>query len=294
MDNNVRSYTPQTRKSQSYSAAVRDDNDVANSYPTRQDHPLLALGETIYSTTSSINVGTAPNHEDVLFYEPSGDGPITWQDAAGCENRGIFILPSMVRERLIHHFCSKTVEHLYETLRNSSRMAQAPEEEVAALVDTLMMIQYFRTHLIDEEDYWSLLMDKVERTLLLALDKDQKDALEPLYTMLLSSILHVHFSQSLKHASVHQEETRKIPDPSVLKTCLVCNTDIETDFDGHLVSNMSYTCLADECYDINTQSREIYTSWSTFWEHQVGSGHMLCPGINKWNEEADVITEAHN
>ncbi|KAK6447191.1 hypothetical protein FP744_10003441 [Trichoderma asperellum] len=301
MDNNVRNYTLQTRKSQSYSATVRDDNDVAYydvayNYPTRQDHPLLALGETVHSTTSSINVGTAPNHEDVFFYEPSGEGPITWQDAAGCENRGIFILPSRLKERLIHHFCSKTVERLYETLRNSSRMAHVSEEEVAALVDTLMMIQYFRTHQSDKEDYWSLLMDKAERTLLLALeyDKDQKDALEPLYTMLLSSILHVHFPQSLKHASVHQEETRKIPDPSVLQTCLVCNTDIETDYEGHIVSNIAYACLADECYDINTQSREIYPSWSTFWEHQVESGHILCPEINKWNEEVDVITEAHN
>lgn len=222
--------------------------------------------------------------------EPSGDAPISWQDAAASESRGMFVLPMVVRKRLSRHFCSKTVERLHETLRSSSRMTQVSEEEAAVSTDTLMMIQYFRTHLADQEDFWGLLIDKAERALLLCLgyDEDQEDELEPIYNILLSSILHVHFPQSLKHASVHQDEARKTLDPSILKTCLACNEHIEVGFEGQIVSNRSYVCLADECYDKNTQSRNRYTNWSMFWDHQIKSGHILCPEINEGNEKVNA------
>lgn len=253
----------------------------------------------ILNAISLPNFGTcaeiALRHEDVLFYQPSGDGPIAWQDAAGCENGGMFILPVVVRERLRQHFCGMTVEHLQTTLRDSSGAKVAKEEE-AVLIDTLMMMQYFKTHLAAEQDYWSLLMDKAERALLLALgyDEDQDEALEPLYETLLSAILHVHFPESLKHASVYQEEDDKSPDSSKVETCLVCNIPIETDCEKQPIINKGYTCLADECYDNKAQCRKTYTNWKMFWDHQVQSGHLLCPEINEGNEDTEVNAEAHH
>lgn len=226
----------------------------------------------------STSANEESTHEDVLFYQPSDDGTIAWQDAAGCESGGVFILPAIVRQRLRQHFCDVTAEHLQETLRGSSG-AKVAEEEEAVLIDTLMMIQYFKTHLATEEDYWSLLMDKAERALLLALgyDEDQNEALESLYKMLSSSILHVHFSESLKRASVYHEETDKSLVASLFETCLVCSSPIETDDKKRPIINKGYTCLADECYDGKAQGRKVYANWKTFWDHQVHSGHLLCP-----------------
>ncbi|KAM0518927.1 hypothetical protein ACHAPE_003917 [Trichoderma viride] len=228
-----------------------------------------------------------PKHEDVLFYQPSDDGPIAWQDAAGCEDGGMFILPPVVRQRLRQHFCDMTAEHLQETLRGSSGAKVAQEE--AVLIDTLMMIEYFKTHLVAQEDYWSLLMDKAERALLLALgyDEDQDEALESLYKTLSSSILHVHFSESLKRASVYQEEADKSLDTWPFETCLVCSTPIETDDKKKPIVNKGYACLADECYDDKAQCRKVYANWKTFWDHQVQSGRLLCPEIHKENEETE-------
>ncbi|UKZ61226.1 uncharacterized protein TrAtP1_002494 [Trichoderma atroviride] len=220
-------------------------------------------------------------HEDVLFYRPSRDGHISWQDAAGCEDGGMFVLPVVVRERLRQHFCGTTAKHLQKALRDSSG-ANVAEETAAVLIDTLMMIEYFKTHLANEEDYWNLIIDKAERALLLALGygENRDEALEPFYKTLLSSILHVHFPESLKHASVYQEEADRSLAASAFGTCLVCNMPIETDAKEQLIINKGYTCLADECYDGKAQCRKTYTSWKDFWDHQVQSGHLLCPEID--------------
>ncbi|KAL7966773.1 hypothetical protein HDV63DRAFT_159816 [Trichoderma sp. SZMC 28014] len=210
--------------------------------------------------------------------KPSGDLLICWQDAVNCENGGMFILPPVLRERLRQHFCDMTFEQLQKALRNSM-VAKVAEDEATVFIDTLMMIQYFKTHLAADEVYWSLIMDKAERVLLLALgySEDQEEALEPLHKTLLSAMLHVHFSESLKHASVYQEETDKSHASLAFETCLVCDTPLEADDKKQPIINKGYTCLADECYDIKAQRRKTYTSWKMFWDHQVQSGHLLCP-----------------
>jgi hypothetical protein len=223
---------------------------------------------------------------DAVSYEPC-DESLTWQDAAGCERRGMFILPNLMRERLSLHFCAKTAERLRKTLHNSSAAAQMTEEEAAAIIDTLMMIQYFKTHLATQQDYWDLLIGKAERALQLALGYDEhlEEALESMYEKLFSAIFHVHFAESLKHASVCRADTGESPDSSRLKTCLICNTLIETDRERQLATNKEFVCLADECYDNETQSRKRYTNWTKLWEHQVQSGHILCPKVdNKRNK----------
>ncbi|KAM0476154.1 hypothetical protein ACHAPX_006571 [Trichoderma viride] len=252
-----------------------------------QDARSWEIVDTQGRSNFDARADAALKHEDVLFYQPSGDGSIAWQDAAGCEDGGMFIIPLVVRQRLRQHFCDMTAEHLQETLRGSSGAKVA--EEAAVLTDNLMMIEYFKTHLATQEDYWSLLIGKAERAVLLALgyEEDQDEALESLYKILLSSIHHVHFSESLKRASVCQEEADTNLATSPLETCLVCGTPIETDDKKKPIINKGYTCLADECYDGTAQGRKTYSNWSTFWDHQVQSGHLLCPEIHKGNEDAE-------
>lgn len=218
-------------------------------------------------------------HEDVIFYGPSGDGPIAWQDAAGCEKDSMFILPAVVQKRLRQHFCGIIVKYLHETLRNSLGAVKVAKEERTVLINTLIIIQYFKIYLATQEDYRSLIINKAKRALLLALayNKDQDEALEPLYKSLLSSILHVHFSESLKHASISQEKADKSPATAAFKTCLVCNAPIKRDGKRQPIINKAYACLTDECYNKEAQGRKIYANWGVFWDHQVSSGHLLCP-----------------
>ncbi|AEO71963.1 uncharacterized protein THITE_2093465 [Thermothielavioides terrestris NRRL 8126] len=130
---------------------------------------------------------------------------------------------------------------------------------LAAVVDTLMMMQYFETRLAGERDSWHLLMDKAERSVLLRLgfDEDQDDLLTPLYEMLALSIAHVHFDEAVDAA---------------VKTCRVCDRD----FDGDAwpeSGNRAFVCWNDDCY-----GRGTFDTWDSFWDHQVKSGHQFCPG----------------
>ncbi|UKZ56274.1 hypothetical protein TrVGV298_010108 [Trichoderma virens] len=150
---------------------------AATNNAPEESSPFLNLGPADFNTWADVPW----QDKEATSYEPSRDGPITWEDVVGCEKSGMFVLPNVVRERLGQHFCGKTVERLQETLRNLSDAAKVAKQDVAVLTDTLMMIQYCKTHLATQEDYWSLVIGKAERAVLLALgyDQDREEALEP-------------------------------------------------------------------------------------------------------------------
>ncbi|UKZ82026.1 hypothetical protein TrVFT333_009808 [Trichoderma virens FT-333] len=157
---------------------------AATNNAPEESSPFINLGPVDFNARADLSWREADvpwQGKEATSYEPSRDGPITWEDVVGCEKNGMFVLPNVVRERLGQHFCGKTVERLQETLRNLSDAAKVAKQDVAVLTDTLMMIQYCKTHLATQEDYWSLVIGKAERAVLLALgyDQDREEALEP-------------------------------------------------------------------------------------------------------------------
>jgi hypothetical protein len=81
----------------------------------------------------------------------------------------------------------------------------------------------------------------------LGCDEDQEEALEPLSEMLLSSIVHVHFVEAPRHASVYKGDTGERPDSLRTKTCSMCNTPIGTVGDRKLDTGKGFICPTDEC-----------------------------------------------
>ncbi|ETS83529.1 hypothetical protein PFICI_05405 [Pestalotiopsis fici W106-1] len=209
-------------------------------------------------------------------------GAITWKHAARFEEQGLFVLPGGVQASLHKHFCPKTVGKMHESLRDLPPTKSVKSEEHPVLIDTLLMIQYFKTHLADQEDYWNLVIGKAERTVLLALglDENQEEPLEPLYDMLSSAISHAHFLEAVKDSSVSKILTETPSASPTPGTCLVCDMPIDKNDEETGAASRDFVCLADECYDTSSHSRVRYPNWTEFWAHQIQSGHLICPDVS--------------
>lgn len=230
--------------------------------------------------------------EAATLYESWTGAWISWEDAVGYESDGKFVLPPPLRTKLYRHFCENTVNTLREFMQKRSNMAQDTGEDYTILADTLMMIQYFKTHLLFEGDYWNPVIGDAGRTVLVALGYDQSDeeSLEKLYEMLRSAILHAHFLEALKHAAVEQDYMERFMVPLYLKTCSMCDAPIETERGRDVDCTKAFVCPADDCYGSQTPCGERFTLWIKFWDHQVQAGHLLCP---KMEEEEEHEAAAH-
>lgn len=212
--------------------------------------------------------------------EPLAEGPITWKDAVQTQQRGLFILPDLIRDKLHQHFCTGTTEQILEKLRRypaCDAIADA-EKTQAMLVDTLMMVIYFSTHLAVEEDSWYLIMDKaehaVQRELGLGENQEDKLQLEALSVILKVSMEHAHFKEALQDSQIDQNNHDKAPAKEVAKTCLVCEKSFGLAEGAEEGLSKGFVCLSDECYA--SDGRKVWDTWGSFWKHQVDHGHLLC------------------
>lgn len=258
------------------------------------------VGRVYESSTPAYNVPVEPRfgslknrhaaseQHDTTSHDPS-DGCISWEDALGCVKGGLFNLSDSMHSQLYCHFCEQTVERLRETLRDLPSLSRCDEEDLIILIDTLMMIQYFKTHQTNQEEFWGLMVGKAERTVQHSMEykKHHEAALKPLYEMLLSSMSHAHLLEALKHGSVERGDTEKSMESASLKTCLICRPrrhrhPLIGAYGGGLpFTSKVFVCPSDACYNTQTSSRTRYTSWASFWKHQVESSHMLCPKVKK-------------
>ncbi|OTB00055.1 hypothetical protein M426DRAFT_324552 [Hypoxylon sp. CI-4A] len=222
-------------------------------------------------------------------YFPLAEGRLSWQDAVGCQRDedDTFCLPGLARARLQQHFCAGTSDAAANELRIkfSDPLALVEEQNgdntmtVEILVDTLMMIVYFRTHLAAEEDTWNLGIKKVENAVLakLGLDDGTQEQLKPIYSLLQLCLEHVHFEQALKEAWVGRRNTLASDGElvSVAKTCPACKETFNKE-DNMKTREMAFKCRSDDCY-LPGQHRKEWETWDQFWRHQVESGHWICP-----------------
>ncbi|KAF1948500.1 hypothetical protein CC80DRAFT_431440 [Byssothecium circinans] len=167
-------------------------------------------------------------------------------------------------------------------LKTTTPGAKNKTYRLPILVDTLLMIVYFRTHLATEESTWDLIMDKAEATALsgLGLDEDTEERLAPVYELRLLSAEHAHFERAVKER----------PTPAV-KMCPACNKTFNGE-DEMKTGEMSFKCLSDACY-LGEEGRKEWDTWDRFWGHQQESSHMLCPkGGSLVDEvEEDLVKE---
>ncbi|RDA92679.1 hypothetical protein CP533_3729 [Ophiocordyceps camponoti-saundersi (nom. inval.)] len=218
--------------------------------------------------TDSVSSQESEESELLEAYHPSADGPIICEDAVWCQTMDGFALADVIRTKLRLEFCTGTDASVRRLLEDLSPSAEVTD----MLVDTIMMISYFTTHLAAEEDAWCLLMDNAERAVLLSLgfEEDQEDKLKSAYDLLRITMAHTHFTEAIKTSSTERTNKQDTVLEIASKSCPVCH-DI---YDLPFAARGGFVCGHDECFD---GSREVWRTWDAFWEHQIAKGHLTCP-----------------
>ncbi|KJZ78276.1 hypothetical protein HIM_02314 [Hirsutella minnesotensis 3608] len=189
---------------------------------------------------------------------------------------GLFVLPEAIRTMIFEHFCPGTFEHLQAAV---ARLAKGDRADLKVPTDTMMTMHYLMTHFATTDDIWSLLVDNVERVVLLSLgfEEDDETALEPVKEILATSMGHVHWIEAVKEAAImHKGRDEAHGSRSSSAACPVCGERYASSQTSG-GAGYEFSCRDDECFDDKKANHQVWDSWDTFWEHQVTTGHLLCP-----------------
>ncbi|KAF4501642.1 Vault poly [Fusarium agapanthi] len=192
-------------------------------------------------------------------------GPLDWQFAMECQDgQGLFDLDEK-RSSLHLHFCPETAmkisPKISKLLHNSSTPEQERDDMCARLLDTLLMIECYKTHRAQEEDAWDLMMERAWDAVISVLGLgDEEEALEELAGQLRTAMMHAHYV-----AATGVKDSEK--DESSVDTvrCPVCDVVWRT--------TRQFFCPFD--HESNNEVDE-FMNWDDFWVHQVGQGHVVC------------------
>ncbi|KAF5653307.1 hypothetical protein F25303_2479 [Fusarium sp. NRRL 25303] len=192
-------------------------------------------------------------------------GPLDWQFAMECQDgQGLFDLGEN-RPSLHLHFCSETVvkigPKISELLHNSTTPEQERDDITARLLDTLMMIECYKTHRAQEEDTWDLMMERAWDAVISVLGlSDEEETLEELVGQFKGAMMHAHYV-----AATGVKDPEK--DESFVGTtrCPACDVRWRT--------NRQFFCPFDHESDNGV---DVFMNWDEFWKHQVNEGHVVC------------------
>ncbi|EXM34289.1 hypothetical protein V3481_002413 [Fusarium oxysporum f. sp. vasinfectum] len=196
---------------------------------------------------------------------PKVYGPLDWQFAMECQDgQGFFDLSG--KTQYLHlHFCPETAKKfgpkISELLHNSTTLEQERDDISARVLDTLMMIECYKTHRAQEEDTWDLMMERAWDAVISVLGlSDEEEELEELAGQLRGAMMHAHY---IAATGVTGSEK----DGHTVNTvrCPACNVVWRT--------TRRFWCPFDHDYD--NEADEIL-NWDDFWKHQVGRGHVVC------------------
>ncbi|KAK4041914.1 hypothetical protein C8A01DRAFT_14425 [Parachaetomium inaequale] len=205
------------------------------------------------------------------------DTAITWRSAVRCqEDGGLFVLNEPLRTNLQGHFCDTTAARLHDRLRE---LTSSPVLAIAHVVDTLMMMSYFETHLAAERDSWDLIMGKAKRAVLVVLgfDEDEDTAVAELEEILVRSVVHAHFNEAVYSTSVERQSADGEHETGArIKTCPICDVNFDAEAWPEC-GDRAFVCCDDGCYKGLAGGRREFDNWDLFWEHQVEAGHLSCP-----------------
>ncbi|KAF5563811.1 hypothetical protein FPHYL_5009 [Fusarium phyllophilum] len=192
-------------------------------------------------------------------------GPLDWQFAMECQDgQGLFDVGEK-RPSLHLHFCSETVTKLgpkiSELLHNSTTPEQESYDVSARLLDTLMMIECYKTHRAQEEDTWDLMMERAWDAVISVLGlSDEEETLEELAGQLRGAMMHAHYVAA---TGVKDSEKDDISMETV--RCPFCGV--------FWLTSRRFFCP----FDHESGHVDEFTSWDDFWKHQVDQGHLVCP-----------------
>lgn len=192
-------------------------------------------------------------------------GPLDWQFAMECQDgQGLFDLGEK-RPSLHLHFCSETAvkigPKISELLHSSTTPEQERDDMTVRILDTLMMIECYKTHRAQEDDTWDLMMERAWDAVISVLGlSDEEEKLEELAGQLRGAMMHAHYV-----AATGVKDSEK--DESTVGTtrCQACDVRWRT--------NRQFFCPFDHESDSGV---DAFMNWDEFWKHQANEGHVVC------------------
>ncbi|OBS29438.1 hypothetical protein FPOA_03374 [Fusarium poae] len=184
--------------------------------------------------------------------------PLNWKVAVEYQNgQSLFELPESARGLLHLHFCPDTVLAAIEKLNSllpSQERSQGASE--AVVIDTIMTILCYQTHLALEEDLWDLMMERARDAVTETIGQEILETIEEFLT---ASMMHKHYTVVVEgNGSEGGQSTGTA-------TCPVCNVQWQ--------SLRTFSCP----FDHEPDMPHVFQKWAEFWEHQKEKGHMGCP-----------------
>ncbi|KAF5246352.1 hypothetical protein FANTH_6867 [Fusarium anthophilum] len=171
-------------------------------FPTHNPRPILKSKNDAnvtfetefdsYDASMNRGVSESPSSQSEVY------GPLDWQFAIECQDgEGLFDLDEK-RSSLRLHFCPETAAKISpkvsKVLHNSTTPEQERDDMCARLLDTLMMIECYKTHRAQEEDAWDLIMERAWDAVISVLGlSDEEETLEELVGQLSGAMMHAHF-----------------------------------------------------------------------------------------------------
>ncbi|SCV58186.1 related to Vault poly [Fusarium fujikuroi] len=189
---------------------------------------------------------------------------LDWQFAMECQDgQGLFDLGEK-RPSLHLHFCIETATNIgpqiSELLHNSSTAAEESDDIFARLLDTLMMIECYKTHRAQEEDTWDLMMERAWDAVISVLGlSEEEEALDQLAGQLRGAMMHAHYI-----AATGVKESEKDEDTAGTTRCPACDVIWRT--------TRQFFCP----FDHESDGVDEFSRWDDFWRHQVDEGHVVC------------------
>ncbi|KAL7766715.1 hypothetical protein ACKLNR_004631 [Fusarium oxysporum f. sp. zingiberi] len=192
-------------------------------------------------------------------------GPLHWQFAMECQyGLGLFDLSG--KKQYLHlHFCPETATKIgpkiSELLHNSPTPEQDRDDISARLLDTLMMIECYKTHRAQDEDIWDLMMERAWDAVVSVLGLSyEEEALEELAGQLRGAMMHAHYI-----AATAIKDSEKDDHSVETVRCPACDVVWRT--------TRQFWCPFDHESDNEVDE---FLNWDDFWKHQVGQGHVVC------------------
>ncbi|KAF5705771.1 hypothetical protein FMUND_11939 [Fusarium mundagurra] len=235
------------------------------SLPFRQEvrRKLPPLGKRAAVCNSDYD-GGRQSSLDLPSTPPKAYGPLDWQFAMECQDgQGLFDLGEK-RPSLHLHFCLETVAKFIPKISELLHMSTTPEEErddiSARLLDTLMMIEFYKTHQAQEEDTWDLMMERAWDAVISALGlSDEEEALEELAGEMRGAMMHAHYV-----AATGVKDSQKGGGSVETVRCPAC--------DVVWLTTRKFFCP----FDHESDEADEFMNWDEFWKHQVNEGHVVC------------------
>ncbi|KAM0382390.1 hypothetical protein ACHAPY_004382 [Fusarium culmorum] len=226
-------------------------SSVVKSIRWRRATPDMAISFDRTSESESREEGNT-----LLF--PKTIDPLKWEITVKHQNgQGLFELPESTKRLLYLHFCPNAalvaVERL-ETLLQSQGIDQGVSNVV--LVDTIMTIMCYQTHLALEEDLWDLMMERAQNAVTETIGQDTMEVLEDILT---ASMMHQHYTIL---TGVNDNEDGWSTGREICPVCGVRWQSLRTFF-----------CQ----FDHDIEATDVFKDWAEFWKHQKETGHMVCP-----------------